>query len=39
MGEKVQDHCRIGSLEIFMNPPKLNLEDHCRIGSLENGHP
>ena len=29
------DHCRIGSLEMFVHYNKVTLSDHCRIGSLE----
>ena len=29
------DHCRIGSLEIYRNGRLIRLYDHCRIGSLE----
>ena len=29
------DHCRIGSLEIYVNLASNMRVDHCRIGSLE----
>ena len=29
------DHCRIGSLEIYIININFRLQDHCRIGSLE----
>ena len=32
---KIQDHCRIGSLEIFRREVLRTNQDHCRIGSLE----
>ena len=32
----VNDHCRIGSLEILTDDDEADGGDHCRIGSLEN---
>ena len=32
---RVNDHCRIGSLEISVSHPDELAFDHCRIGSLE----
>ena len=30
-----EDHCRIGSLEIYFLALNKGIADHCRIGSLE----
>ena len=35
MSGMVDDHCRIGSLEILGSKEARNEGDHCRIGSLE----
>ena len=34
-GFVLSDHCRIGSLEIWMETARRIPMDHCRIGSLE----
>ena len=31
----INDHCRIGSLEMFWKSQTRQSSDHCRIGSLE----